>query len=360
MGLAGEVVVVDNGSTDRTADIAQQRGARVVTESRRGYGASCIRGLREARGEFVILLDADATYPVEMVDGFVRLMRDGGADVVLGNRFAGRMERGAMPLLNRYVGNPVLSAMTRLLFRAPLTDIHCGMRGIRRGRVATLDLRMPGMEFATEMLVKALDQGLVVKELSIGYRPRVGASKLRPLRDAWRHVEYMLVFSPSLLFLWPGIALFALGTGLQIVLLSGPRMLFFRVWDIHTNLAGLTAALTGAALVVLGLVAATFAWSIGMRFRHSRLARTVVTGGDRPVRIAAATLTLAGALMWITVIGSWVASGFGALAAVPYLSLATTFLVSGLEALVGAFLMHIIRLKSAADSRSNTHRPAAA
>jgi glycosyltransferase involved in cell wall biosynthesis len=349
-GLRGEVVVVDNGSTDRTAQIARQRGARVVTEARPGYGAACIRGLKEAQGDFVLLLDADATYPVEMVGEFVRVLRDEGADVVLGNRFAGLMERGSMPFLNRYIGNPILSGMTRVLFGAGLTDIHCGMRGVRRDRVAALDPRMPGMEFATEMVVKALDRGMRVRELDVPYRPRLGSSKLRPLRDAWRHAEYMLVFSPAVLLLWPGFILFVLGTGLQLVLLPGPRMLLFRVWSFHTNLAGLAAALIGSTLLVLGLVAATFAWSIGMRFPHSRVARAAARIGDRPVRTAATLLALAGTSMWIAVIVHWVASGFGSLAAVPYLSLATTLLASGLELLVAAFLVHIIRLKTAADT----------
>lgn len=345
-GLRGEVVVVDNNSTDDTAAIAERRGARVVSERRRGYGAACLRGLTAADGEFVLLLDADATYPVEMVEAFVRAMREGGADLVLGNRFGGMMQRGAMPLLNRYVGNPILSTMTRLLFRARLKDIHCGMRAIRRDRVDALSLRMPGMEFATEMIVKALDHGMTVRELSVPYRPRVGSSKLRPLRDAWRHAEYMLVFSPALLFLWPGFLLFLFGTGLQIALMSGPRVVLFRMWDVHTNLAGVAAALAGSTLLVLGLVAAAFAWSIGMRFRHSPVARAVARSGDQPVRIAGILLALSGASMWGTVIARWVWSGFGTLAAVPFLSLATTLLASGLELVAAAFLVHIVGLKT--------------
>jgi glycosyltransferase involved in cell wall biosynthesis len=344
-GLRGEVVVVDNASSDRTAEIARHQGARVVSERRRGYGAACLRGLRDALGEYVLLLDADDTYPIEMVGEFVRALRDGGADVVLGNRFGGLMRRGAMPLLNRYLGNPFLSGMTRLLFGAALTDIHCGMRAIRRDRVAALGLSMPGMEFATEMVVKALDEGLRIQEVSIAYSPRVGLSKLRPLRDAWRHAEYMLVLSPSLL-LWPGFVSFLLGTALQVFLLSGPRTLLFRRWGVHTNLAGLAAALGGATLLVLGLVAATFAWSTGMRFRHSAAARAVGRAGDGPVRLVAVLLAGTGATMWGAVIGRWVASGFGALAAVPYLSLATTLLTSGLELLAASFLMYMMRLKT--------------
>jgi glycosyltransferase involved in cell wall biosynthesis len=350
-GLPGEVVVVDNASTDQTAEIARRSGARVVTERRRGYGAACLCGLMAARGEFVVLLDADATYPVEMVREFVQAMRDGGADLVLGNRFGGLMERGSMPLLNRYLGNPLLSGMTRLLFRASLTDFLCGMRAIRRDRIPALELRMPGMEFATEMFVKALDHGMTVREVSIPYRPRLGPSKLRRLPDAWRYVEYMLVFSPALLLLWPGALLLVFGITLQVLLLSGPRMLLFRTWDVHTNLAGLAAALAGSTLLVLGIVATSFASSIGLRFRHSPVARAVARAGDRPVRIAAGLFALVGASMWIAVVGRWVASGFGALAAVPYLSLATTLFASGFELLVASFLVHVMRLGLTADRR---------
>ncbi len=343
-GIRGEVLVVDNGSTDRSASLAEAAGARVVGESRRGYGSAYLRGMGEARGEHIILLDADGTYPSEMIGDFHRLLQD-GAELVMGNRFAGRMEEGAMPFLNRYLGNPVLSGMTRLLFRVGLKDIHCGMRGIRKTSLPPLALQTPGMEFATEMIVKALDQDLRVVEVGIPYRPRIGESKLMPLRDAWRHVEYMLVFSPALLFLWPGAALLLAGLGIQILLLAGPRMVFFHTWDVHTSLAGVAACLTGSTLLGLGTVCTAYAWSIGMRFRHSPLARLLGRTGDRPLRVLGLSLLLTGGGMWAAVALQWFLTGFGALAAVAYLALATSLLAAGLGLLGAAFLIHIIRLR---------------
>ncbi|MCK6528171.1 glycosyltransferase family 2 protein [Myxococcota bacterium] len=343
-GFAGEVLVVDNGSTDRSAEIAAAAGARVIPELRRGYGSAYLRGFAEARGECIVLLDADGTYPAELIGEFARAVLSGEADMVIGNRFAGLMEAEAMPFLNRYLGNPVLSGMTRVLFRVGLADIHCGMRAIRRSRVPELLLQTPGMEFATEMIVKALDSGLAVKEVGIPYRPRIGESKLMPMRDAWRHVEYMLVFAPSVSFLWPGALLFAGGLALQALLLAGPRFLLFRPFDVHAHLAGVAATLLGATLLGLGNVGAVYAWSIGLRFRHGPLARWVARSGDRPSRLGGIALTGAGALMWAAVVVSWAASGFGELAAVPYLALATSLLAAGVGLLGTAFIVHVIRL----------------
>ncbi|WP_366945355.1 glycosyltransferase family 2 protein, partial [Sphaerobacter sp.] len=275
---------------------------------------------------------------------FVRPLREEGVDLVIGNRFAGEMERGAMPFLNRYIGNPILSGMTRLLFGVPLTDIHCGMRAIRRERVRALNLVMPGMEFATEMIVKALDLGMRVKEVPIPYRPRIGPSKLNPLRDAWRHTEYMLVFSPALLFLVPGVLLLAAGLTVQLLLLSGPKPLFFRTWDVHTNLAGLAMSLCGSTLLALGVVCSTYADSIGMHFRHSAVARVAVRLGDVPLRGVGVVFLLLGAGLWLRIIGIWVLTDFGTLAAVADLSAATSLLAAGLELLVAAFLTRIVRM----------------
>lgn len=345
-GLAGEVVVVDNGSTDGSRAIALQHGARVIDEPVRGYGAACRRGLLEARGEYAVMLDADGTYPVELIPEVVTLMASNGAGMAVGNRFAGRMERKAMPFLNRVLGNPVLSAMTRFLFGVKLRDIHCGMRCVRTDRVRELDLRMPGMEFATEMIVKALDRGFDVVEFPIPYRPRVGPSKLNAVRDAWRHVEYMLVFAPTLAFIVPGATLLLVGLVVQLLLLAGPREIAFRVWDFHTSIAGMAAMLAGATTFSLGVVAATYARSIGMQFRHSAVARWAATSGERWARIGGTAASGIGMGMWLSMIAYWLSTAMGPLAAVPFLSLATSLLVAGLELVSASFVVNAMMQRS--------------
>jgi glycosyltransferase involved in cell wall biosynthesis len=343
-GFNGEIIVVDNASTDRSAAVAFAAGARVVNEPIRGYGSAYRRGLEEARGRYIVMLDGDGTYPVELAGEFVRRLR-AGADMVCGNRFAGSMETGAMPWLNRYVGNPALSALTRLLFKLPIRDVHCGMRAIRRAIVDQLNFRTTGMEFATEMIVKTIDNGLRIDEVAIPYRPRIGESKLSRFRDAWRHIEYMLVFSPSVLFLWPGLALLACGLVIQLALLWGPRAFLFHVWSVHTNLLGLAAALVGSTLLVMGAVGAAFAGTVGMHFGHSWLTRVTAQAGDGPWRRVGLVGAALGASMWAVVATRWIASNFGALDAIPVLTLATSFLASGLELIAGGFLVSLIRVQ---------------
>jgi hypothetical protein len=200
------------------------------------------------------------------------------------------------------------------------------------------------MEFATEMIVKSLDGDLVAREVGIPYRPRTGESKLSPFRDAWRHIEYMLIFSPALLFLLPGFLLSLFGFAVQLLLLSGPRAFIFRTWDVHTNLGGLVAALFGLTLVSLGMISAGYAWSIGMRFRHSATARFVAQHGQAIVRYLGLTMSAVGAAWWAVIGSGWIASGFGSLAAIPELSLASTLLAGGLGLVGTAFILHLIGL----------------
>ena len=245
-GVAGEVVVVDNGSTDRSVAAATAAGARVVRHDVRGYGAAIRRGIHEARGEFVVMGDADTTYDFAEIPKFLDALR-GGADLVMGSRLRGTIHPGAMPWLHRYVGTPVLTAVLNLFFRAGVSDTNCGMRGFRRDAIEALDLRCNGMEFATEMVVKAARRRLAIREVPIHYYPSVGrVPHLRSFSDGWRHLRFMLVLAPRYLFIYPGMALFAAGLVLTL-LLQFEDLVVFGVP------LGLSTAIFAGALLILGM-----------------------------------------------------------------------------------------------------------
>jgi hypothetical protein len=253
-GLTGEIIVVDNASEDRSAELARAAGARVVSEPRRGYGSAYLAGLAAARGRYIVMTDADGTYPIESLGVFVARLRD-GADMVIGNRFKGTIEAGAMPWPNRYIGNPILSGMLNLFFRSGISDAHCGLRAVRREALDTLKLSATGMEFASEMVIKAGKRRLRVDEVPIDYRPRIGESKLSRFDDAWRHVRFMLVHSPTWLFLVPGGAAAVVGLGL-LAYLAADTSLGERATGV--SMASGALALIGAQVIALGLFARTY------------------------------------------------------------------------------------------------------
>ena len=213
-GIKGEVLIADNGSTDGSQAIAAAAGARVAPVAARGYGAALQGGIRAARGRYVVMGDADDSYDFGELDGFVAKLREGFA-LVVGNRFRGRIEPGAMPLLNRYLGNPVLSFIGALFFKTPCRDFHCGLRGFDRRTILGLGLVMPGMEFASEMVVRAALQGISTAEVPIVLSPdgRGRPPHLRPWRDGWRHLKFLLMHSPRWLYLYPGLVMAAGGVG---------------------------------------------------------------------------------------------------------------------------------------------------
>jgi glycosyltransferase involved in cell wall biosynthesis len=349
-GRSGEVIVVDNGSVDRSAEIAEEHGARVVSEPRTGYGSAYLTGIAAATGRYVVMGDADETYPMRELGSFVERLEE-GHDLVLGSRFKGTIHGGAMPRLNRYVGNPIMTGMLKLLFGVKVSDAFCGMRAIRRDALPVLDLHATGMEFALEMVFKAYRRGLRVSEIPIDYYARTGETKLNRFGDAWRSVRFALLYSPSWLYLVPGAFLLLLGLAGMLVLASGPVDVFGRTWQIHTMLWFVAFTLIGAQVIQLGVFARTYA-----RVRIGESDPLLHRLGRR-LRLEHGLL-LGGAFVLVAVAGlaaiaaEWASDGFGALGRVYETALLVTLLGLGLQVVFGAFFLALLTMPLTASQES--------
>ena len=259
-GITGEVLVADNGSSDGSQAIAEGLGARVVAVARKGYGSALLGGIAAARGRYVIMGDADNSYDFSDLDAFVEKLRE-GCELVMGNRFKGGIASGAMPALHRYLGNPVLTGVGKLFFRSPVGDFHCGLRGFSRQAVLDLGLNATGMEFASEMVVKATLQCLRIAEVPTTLSPdgRSRPPHLRSWRDGWRHLRFLLLFSPRWLFLYPGAVLMALGLASMLWLLPGPQRLGALTLDVHTLVYSAAAIICGFQAVAFSVFAKIYA-----------------------------------------------------------------------------------------------------
>ncbi|MDR3476143.1 MAG: glycosyltransferase family 2 protein [Devosia sp.] len=346
-GVHGEVVIADNGSTDGSQAIARAAGARVVDVPVRGYGAALAAGIEAARGRYVIMGDADDSYDFEHLDAFVEKLR-GGADLVMGNRFKGGIAAGAMPWHHRYIGNPVLSFLGRLFFGARIGDFHCGLRGFRRDAIAGLNLRTTGMEFASEMVVKATLTGLRVAEVPTTLAPdgRSRPPHLRSFRDGWRHLRFLLLFSPRWLFLYPGLTLLAVGLFLGALLVRGPVPLgpAIRI-GIHTFLVAAMCIIVGAQSLSFAVIGRRFASRAGFIPKSTTFDSVLeALTLERVLAVAAALVALAfGILIWGLV--EWARRGFGDLtseATVRAMIIAMTCLVVGVQTVMSAFLASFI------------------
>jgi glycosyltransferase involved in cell wall biosynthesis len=257
-GIDGEVLVADNGSSDGSPDLARDAGARVVGIPKKGYGNALIGGIDAARGRYVIMADADDSYDFSQLDAFVDGLRAGNT-MVIGHRFRGGIRPGAMPPLHRYLGNPVLSFAGRLMFSSGIGDFHCGLRGVERTAALQLSLRAPGMEFASEMIVKATLAGWRIAEVPTVLSPdgRSRAPHLRSWRDGWRHLRFLLMMSPRWLMLYPGACLIGIGIAAELALLRGPIIIHEIGFDIHTMLYAAGATILGLQLVLFSLLART-------------------------------------------------------------------------------------------------------
>jgi len=311
-GVCGEIVVADNGSHDGSQAIAARLGARVVEVRERGYGSALHGGIRAARGRYVILGDADDSYDFSDLGPFLARLRAGDA-LVMGNRFRGRILPGAMPWLHRFVGNPLLSALGRLFFRVPVGDFHCGLRAVNRAAYETIAPRTAGMEYASEMVIKATLAKLRIGEVPIVLHPdgRSRRPHLRTWRDGWRHLRFMLLFSPRWLFLMPGTALFGVGLAASLWLLAGGRQVGPVEFDIHTLLVAGLACLLGYQLIVFALFTTVFAIHEGLAPMPAYFER-VFQYVNLELGIAFGFLAaLAGFGVLLAAVWSWSAVGFG-------------------------------------------------
>jgi glycosyltransferase involved in cell wall biosynthesis len=342
-GRTGEVIVVDNGSTDRSVELAEEAGARVVHESRRGYGSAYLRGLEEARGEYIVMADADGTYPLHDLPAFVDKL-EAGDDLVLGSRFKGKIHRGAMPWTHRWIGNPVLTFILNVFYGVRVSDAHCGMRAIRRSAVPRLELHATGMEFASEMILKASKRNLRVGEIPIDYQPRIGESKLNTWRDGWRHLRFMLLYSSTFLFLIPGLVLLAIGLAIMLPLATGPVDAFGLTWYIHAMIAGSLATLVGAQIVQLGLFARSYAL-LYLNEHDPVMERLWTRVRLEHGLLLGAALTLIGGGVLVAIFAEWASGGFGALGRVHEAVFGMTIVALGMQTLFGSFFLSVLGLR---------------
>jgi glycosyltransferase involved in cell wall biosynthesis len=343
-GLSGEVVVADNGSSDGSGAVAEAHGARVVKVSQRGYGAALRAGIRESRGHFVIMGDADDSYDFSEIPRFIRKWRE-GYQVVMGNRFQGGIQPGAMPWHHRYIGNPALTALLNLFFRTGIGDSHCGMRGFSRAVFDRLDLRSTGMEFASEFIIKAAQLGARTTEVPIMLWPdkRGRPPHLRSFRDGWRHLRFILLYAPNWLFLLPGTTLVAAGLFLVFWLLPGPRHISPRViLDIHTMIFGVIFTLMGAQIISVGFFAKVFSYSerfdrnsvsLKRMLRRLQLEHGLLTG---------AVFFFSGFAGCARVLWHWAAAGFGPLFEIRAVLFWSMWLFLGVQVIFSSFFLSML------------------
>jgi glycosyltransferase involved in cell wall biosynthesis len=343
-GLDGEVVVVDNGSTDGSGELARAAGAVVVEEPRRGYGSAYLAGLSAARGDYIVMVDADLTYDFGEIPRFVSELEN-GAQFVVGNRMSD-IKPGAMPFLSR-IGNPLLSGFLNVLHHTNIHDAHCGMRAIRRDVLPVLNLRTVGMEFASEMVIRASREQLDMREVPISLHPRVGESKLSPFRDGWRHLRVILVYNPTFLFLLPGAVMFAVGS-LITLLVFAEVPVFGRNLYVHSLILGCLLILLGVQAIGLGLSARAFGvYFISEQdalFQKLRARMRLEHGLALALGVLAAGIVLMG-----IVIARWASHGFGSLGEVRLAIFAATVISVGAQIFFTSFLLSIIGLRRRRD-----------
>jgi len=346
LNLDAEIVVADNGSTDRSVEIAESMGARVVHQPLKGYGNAYLAGFAGARGRYLIMGDSDDSYDWTDIGRFLEPLR-GGYDMVMGTRLKGTIEPGAMPFLHRYLGNPVLTGILNLLFRTGISDAHCGMRGFTREAYDRMHLRTSGMEFASEMVIKAGKARLRIAEIPITLRKdaRTRAPHLRTWRDGWRHLRFMLMYSPTGLFLVPGMILFLLGVLLLAVLYPGPVHVAGREIDVHSMVLGSLLTILGTQVITTGLFAKIYSYE-----RHFDRGDPVLRTLARRFNLERGLLLgvvvfVAGFVLDLVVALEWIRSGFGPLNALRQAIVGSTLLAVGAQIIFSSFFLSMLSVQ---------------
>jgi len=340
--LSAEVIVSDS-SSDRSPEIAREFEIKLIKHNKVGYGAAYLEGFKHAKGDFLFLADADGTYNFNEISRFIKYLEQ-DFDLVIGDRFKGKMDKEAMPWLNRYIGNPFLSFIFRLFFKSVISDVHCGMRAIKKESLDKINLRTTGMEFASEMVIKAVKYKFKIKELPIDYHKRKGDSKLKPLADGWRHLRFMLLYSPLFLFFIPGILLFLVGVFSLSLIYLDFLVLFGIKFQYHPMFLASLVTIIGYQLIIFSLFAKTYATThLGENnifFDKLYKYINIETGS-----LIGIILGLVGMIIYFLIFWNWFRSDFGAIQEVKNSILALTIIVLGIQTIFSSFMLSILGIK---------------
>lgn len=339
-GLETEIVVVDNASTDNTAQEAAEAGARVVREEKRGYGNTYLRGFKEAKGDIIVMGDADGTYPLDTTYEFIQPILKGEADMVMGSRLKGEIQKGAMPPLHRYIGNPFLTWLLNALFGAGVSDAHCGMRAIKRDAINKLNLHSGGMEFASEMIIEAARENLNIAETPITYYPRGGESKLSSFVDGWRHLRFMMLYRPTPFLLAPGLVVMILGITLVIAvsLLGQSRM--------HSLILGSLLLIIGYQMLLAWIHFGAFGEAYGVSKRSGGVNKFMSYHSLGRELLLGLVLLVIGLLVGVNVLFSWSAAGFGGLYQIQNAMMALILSILGIQTIFSGIFLSLMLLNS--------------
>ena len=339
--INGEIIISDNGSTDNSVKIAKSMNIKVVYQPLKGYGAAYLKGIHEARGKFIVMGDSDATYDFLEIPVLLEPLKE-GYDFVIGNRFKGMIKKDAMPWTHRHIGNPFLSGLVNLFFKTNLSDVHCGFRAFTKEAFDKMNLKTTGMEFASEMVVSASKNRLKICEVPVSYSIRKGKSKLKSFSDGWRHLRFILMYSPTYLFLVPGLFLFLVGLVSIILLKQGPLLISGFNIDIHFMLLGSLLTLLGYQIINLGLCARTYAITIGFE-KHDKLIDFIAKyiSLERGVVIGIGVL-LIGFFVSFKILFSWVHGGFSSMNEIRNVIFSITILIVGVQTIFSSFFLSML------------------